>query len=149
MLDSMAMPGDARRHRALIVEDDEAIRRLVTKLLDRQNISVDSAPDGQTAIELLTSNEYSVVVLDLMVPGVNGFQIIEHLKRSGSSTPVAVVSAVSQQSLTDLDLDIVKIVVGKPFDVDELTKAIVSLCEDYEKREGMGHPPSAAGGVDA
>jgi DNA-binding response OmpR family regulator len=129
------MAGVARRHRALVVEDDEAIRRLLTKLLGRQNISVDSTSDGKMAIELLDANHYSVIVLDLMVPGANGFEIIEHLKRSGSSTPVAVVSAVSQRSLTDLDLDIVKIVVGKPFDGDELTRAIVSLCEEYSKEE--------------
>jgi DNA-binding response OmpR family regulator len=125
------MPG-AATHRALIVEDDESIRRLLTKFLDNQNIATECAADGQRAIELLASKEYSVVVLDLMVPGANGFEIIEHLKRSGSPTPVAVVSAVSQKSLTDLDLDIVKIVVAKPFDVDELTRAIVSLCNEYE-----------------
>ncbi|HEX7678788.1 MAG TPA: response regulator [Thermoanaerobaculia bacterium] len=129
------MAGVARRHRALIVEDDAAIRRLLTKMLGRQDISVDSASDGLTAIELLGANAYSVIVLDLMVPGANGFEIIEHLKQSGSSTPVAVVSAVSQRALTDLDLDIVKIVVGKPFDVDELTRAIVSLCEEYGNEE--------------
>ena len=88
------MAGVARRHRALVVEDDEAVRRLLTKLLGRQNISVDSTSDGKMAIELLDANHYSVIVLDLMVPGANGFEIIEHLKRSGSSTPVAVVSAV-------------------------------------------------------
>jgi DNA-binding response OmpR family regulator len=126
------MSGAAGSHRALIVEDDESIRRLLTKFLDQENISSECAADGQTAIELLASKEYSVVVLDLMVPGANGFQIIDHLKRTGSPTPVAVVSAVSQRSLSNLDLDVVKIVVAKPFDVDELTRAIVSLCKEYE-----------------
>lgn len=117
-------------YRALVVEDDPAIRRLVEKLLLRNHIAIDLASDGLQAMEKLRENTYSVVVLDLMVPEVNGFEIIDFIKKSGSRTPVAVVSAVSQQALTNLDLDIVKVVISKPFDVDEFTKAIVNLCKE-------------------
>ncbi|MBV8520191.1 MAG: response regulator [Acidobacteria bacterium] len=123
-------PTADERHRALIVEDDPAIGKLVEKLLKRQQIDVDVATDGRTAMEKLRSAPYSVVVLDLMVPEVNGFEIIEYLKRENVTTPVAVVSAVSQQALTKLDLDVVKLVISKPFDVDEFTKAIVALCRE-------------------
>jgi DNA-binding response OmpR family regulator len=71
-----------------------------------------------------------VIILDLMVPEVTGFDVIEHVKSQGITTPVAVVSAVSQQSLTRLDLDVVKLVMMKPFDVDEFTKAILQLCAE-------------------
>ena len=118
------------RHRALIVEDDPAIRRLVEKLLTRHHIDIDAAPDGSHAIRKLREGSYSVVVLDLMVPEVNGFEVIDFMKRQNLRTPVAVVSAVSQQALTNLDLDIVKLVISKPFDVDEFTKAILALCAE-------------------
>ena len=117
-------------YRALIVEDDPAIRRLVEKLLTRHKIQIDTASDGRTAMEKLRANRYSVLVLDLMLPEVNGFELIEFLKQENVPTPVAVVSAVSQQALTNLDLDIVKVVISKPFDVDEFTKAILKLCEE-------------------
>jgi two-component system response regulator (stage 0 sporulation protein F) len=117
------------RHRALLVEDDQGIRRLVERLLQRRGIEVDTASEGQTALDLLREKSYSVLVLDLMVPKVNGFEIIDFIKREKLDVPVAVVSAVSQQALTQLDLDIVKLVITKPFDVDEFTKAIVALCE--------------------
>jgi DNA-binding response OmpR family regulator len=117
-------------YRALIVEDDPAIRRLVEKLLKRHHIEIDTAGDGRTAIDKLRTNTYSVLVLDLMVPEMNGFDVIDFLKREGNPTPVAVVSAVSQQALTKLDLDVVKVVISKPFDVDEFTKAILQLCAD-------------------
>jgi two-component system, OmpR family, alkaline phosphatase synthesis response regulator PhoP len=117
-------------HRALIVEDDPAIRRLVEKLLTRSKVEIDTANDGRTAIEKLRHNRYSVIVLDLMVPEVNGFEVIEFVKRAKIKTPVAVVSAVSQQALTNLDLGIVKLVISKPFDVDEFTKAVIQLCQD-------------------
>lgn len=120
-------------HRALIVEDDPAIRRLVEKLLTRHKIEIDTAGDGRTAIDKLRTNQYSVMVLDLMVPELNGFDVIEYLKQSGTHLPVAVVSAVSQQALTKLDLDVVKVVISKPFDVDEFTKAVVQLCKESDE----------------
>lgn len=121
-------------YRALIVEDDPAIRRLVEKLLSRRNVEIDLAHDGRAAVEKLRHGRYSVLVLDLMVPELNGFEVIDFLKREDLKVPVAVVSAVSQQALTRLDLDIVKLVISKPFDVDEFTKAILALCA-----EGEGH----------
>lgn len=128
---------DANRavYRALIVEDDAAIRRLVAKLLGRHGIEVDVVADGRAAIDKLQESRYSVLVLDLMVPEVNGFEVIEFMKLASVTTPVAVVSAVSQQALTKLDLDIVKLVISKPFDVDEFTRAILRLCEEAEGDE--------------
>ena len=120
------------QYRALVVEDDPAIRRLVEKILKRKHIEIDAASDGRTAMEKLRSEQYSVVILDLMVPEVNGFEVIEFLKASGVRTPVAVVSAVSHQALTKLDLDVVKVVISKPFDVDEFTKAVLELCAEAE-----------------
>lgn len=117
-------------YRALVVEDDPAIRRLVEKLLRRHNVEIDTAGDGRTAIEKLRTNHYSVLVLDLMVPELNGFDVIDYIKSEGHRTPVAVVSAVSQQALTKLDLDVVKVVISKPFDVDEFTKAVLDLCKE-------------------
>jgi DNA-binding response OmpR family regulator len=126
--------GDQRLYRALIVEDDPAIRRLVSKLLARHQIEIDVAHDGREAVEKLDAQTYSVIVLDLMMPELNGFEFIEVLKERNIRTPVAVVSAVSQQALTNLDLDIVKLVISKPFDVDEFTKAILGLCAEAESQ---------------
>lgn len=112
------------------MEDDPAIRRLVEKLLRRQDLDIDVAVDGRTAVDKLRTERYSVLVLDLMIPEINGFEVIECIKNEGIKIPVAVVSAVSQQALRQLDLDIVKVVIAKPFDVDELSRAIVQLCRD-------------------
>ncbi|HEX6160109.1 MAG TPA: response regulator [Thermoanaerobaculia bacterium] len=124
-----------RKYRALIVEDDPAIRKLVEKLLSRKQMDVEIASDGRTAMNKLRERSFSVLVLDLMVPEVNGFEVIEFLKRENIRIPVAVVSAVSQQALTQLDLDVVKLVISKPFDVDEFTKAVVALCQESEHEQ--------------
>lgn len=126
----MTVTTPARPYRALIVEDDPAIRRLVEKLLSRRHIEIDTAHDGREAVNKLTAGTYSVLILDLMVPELNGFEVIEFLKRENMNIPVAVVSAVSQQALTRLDLDIVKLVISKPFDVEEFTKGVLDLCAE-------------------
>jgi DNA-binding response OmpR family regulator len=114
--------------RALVVEDDPAIRRLVEKLLQRRGIEIDTAQDGRQAIEKIRDGDYSVLVLDLMLPGATGYEIIDYIKSSGAKVPVVVVSAVSQQALSKLDLEVVKMVISKPFDVTEFTEAIESIC---------------------
>ena len=116
--------------RALVVEDDPAIRKLVEKLLTRKGIEIDTAADGTRALEKLRTGTYAALILDLMVPEVNGFEIIEFVKQNSPDLPIAVVSAVSQQALTNLDLDVVKLVIAKPFDVDEFTKAILALVDE-------------------
>jgi DNA-binding response OmpR family regulator len=118
------------RHRALIVEDDPAIRRLVEKLLTRRGVDIETARNGREAIGHLRDGDFCMVVLDLMLPELNGFELIDFLKREERHVPVAVVSAVSQQALVDLDLDVVKLVISKPFDVDEFTKGVVALCNE-------------------
>src|SRR5438445_12663753 len=115
-------------HRALVVEDDPAIRRLVEKLLQRRGIVIDTARDGKQAIEKIAATTYSVVILDLMLPEVNGYEVIEYIKKNGLRLPVAVVSAVSQQALSKLDPDVVKLIIAKPFDVHEFTEGIARLC---------------------
>ena len=132
---SSEAPANPRPPRALIVEDDPAIRRLVEKLLQRSGIEIDIAEDGRTAIQKIEAGSYSVVLLDLMLPEATGFEVIDFIKESGSQVPVAVVSAVSQQSLSQLDLDVVKLVIAKPFDVDEFTKAIVTLCREQNPED--------------
>ena len=129
-MDSAPAAPEGERPRALVVEDDPAIRKLVEKLLRRRGIDIDTATNGLDAVKLLRAHPYTVVVLDLMVPEMNGFQVIDFLKRENLRVPVAVVSAVSQQALTNLDLDIVKVVISKPFDVEEFTKAIMTLCSE-------------------
>ncbi len=100
----------------------------LAKLLVRRGIDVDTAKEGRQAIEKIRGGGYSVVILDLMVPEINGFEIIEYVKKNKIDVPIAVVSPVSHQALTELDVDVVKLVIPKPFDVHEFTKQIVKLC---------------------
>ena len=78
-------------HRALVVEDDPAIRKLVEKLLHRRGIAIDTAHDGKEAIAKIQRDGYSIIVLDLMLPEANGFEVIAYMKTNGVGVPVVVV----------------------------------------------------------
>src|ERR1041384_7545675 len=115
-------------HEVLVVEDDEAIALLIQTLLTRNGIAIDMATDGECALERLAAKRYAAIVLDLMIPGISGFDVIEYVKAKAIPTPIAVVSAVSQRMMRDFDPAIVKAVVTKPFDVDKFVETVRQLC---------------------
>jgi len=115
--------------RILVADDDQAIRQLVTTIMRREQLSVDSVADGAEAIEKLQEHEYAVILLDLMMPRVDGFGVIDYL---ASHPPlhkpvVLVITAYADQKFKQVDPNIVAGVLRKPFEVADLG-AIVRLC---------------------
>ena len=74
-----------RRWSALVVDDDPGIQGLFTTLLARNGFSVDCAPNGRQAFEYLRRGSYAVILLDLMMPEVNGFELIDRIERTSPS----------------------------------------------------------------
>ncbi len=68
------------RARVLVADDDRSIRQLVSTIVRRESFTVDSAADGLEAIENLKQHAYAVLLLDLMMPRMDGFGVIEWLK---------------------------------------------------------------------
>jgi len=107
--------------RVLVVDDEPAIRALVAKIVERAGLTVDTARDGADAIAQIESHPYSVVVVDLMMPNVDGYSLIEFVKHRGGNKPaIIVVSAGDPASLRQLDGSVVHSIVRKPFDIDVL-----------------------------
>lgn len=115
--------------RVLVVDDDQSIRSLVRTIVRRENIPVDEAADGQEAIEKLQARDYAVILLDLMMPRVDGFGVIAYLKANPPlrKPVVLVITAYADQKFKSVDADIVSGVVRKPFEVSELGN-VVRLC---------------------
>ena len=120
---------DFRDTRVLVVDDDQSIRQLVCTIVDREGFAVDSAADGAEAIDLLGKNSYSVILLDLMMPRVDGFGVIEYLKnhQDGPKPIVLVITAYADQKFKEVDPTIVAGVIRKPFEIAELGN-LVRLC---------------------
>lgn len=112
----------------LVVDDDAAIRTLVRALLERQGIVVDAVGDGASALRLLQSIQYDAIVLDLMLPGTNGFEVVRHLKNVSPEVldRVIVVTAAADRTLTDFDSAVVRKMLRKPFDIDDLVSEVLA-----------------------
>ena len=108
--------------RVLVVEDDAAIRALLATLLSHSGYACDFSPDGDDAVHRLRNAEYDAILLDLMLPGQFGFDIIRFLnaERPAMSPRVIVLTAASQATLHDFDESQVHTVMRKPFDIHQL-----------------------------
>jgi CheY-like chemotaxis protein len=126
--------------RVLVVDDEPAIRALVVRIVERAGLPADVARDGAEAIEMLEERPYAVLVLDLMMPKVDGFGLIDHIRNRGGDRPaIIVVSAGDSAALRQLDGSIVHSVVRKPFDVDVLSDLITAAAASSDEgnaREG-------------
>ena len=79
---------------ALLVEDDELVSRSIQRLLERHQIKVVTATDGQEALDLVDRTNFDIVLLDLMLPEVNGFQFLRALRHTDQEElPVVVVTS--------------------------------------------------------
>jgi CheY-like chemotaxis protein len=124
----------ASKGRVLVVDDEAAIRALVAKIVQRAGYHVDTARDGAEAIERLEESSYSVIVLDLMMPNVDGFGLIRHIKERGGPRPaLIVVSAGDSQTFRQLDGAVVHSILRKPFDIDVLGDLVDAAAKSMEE----------------
>jgi CheY-like chemotaxis protein len=128
--------------RILVVDDDDAIRTLLLTILRRRGLSVDTARHGAEALERLETCRYSVMLLDLMMPRVSGWQVLEEIaKYDPKQRPVVVVLTAGTEP-RDVDPSLVAGSIRKPFDV-ELLLDMIAACLTYSgSREQLpGCPP--------
>ena len=124
--------------RVLIADDDASIRGLLRVIAQRNALHADEAPNGVEALDLIDRNVYDVVLLDLAMPHLNGFDLIDLLHHKSRRPAVIVLTALSRSSFLGLDPAVVHCVIRKPFDVDLLMTLIVSAANAlYERREQL------------
>ena len=115
------------RKMVLIVEDDAATQQLLVALLRREKYDAAVAADGRRAIEMLETQTFHAVILDLMMPDVGGQEVIDFLAKDGRAVPVIVCTAAGPRVTDAIDSPLVKAIVRKPFDIDELINAVASI----------------------
>lgn len=124
-----------KANRVLIADDDPSIRRLLATLVRREGFEADVAVDGEEAIELLGRGHYKIILLDLMMPRVNGFGVVEHLRthQSDSKPLVFVISAYADQMYREVDTSVVSGVLHKPFDVTEVASLVKHVMRGWDR----------------
>lgn len=117
---------DNQEHGVLVVEDDPAIRRLVSMILLRQGYRVDLAADGLEAVIKLGVSDYDVIVLDLMMPNLDGFTFLNTLAASDPSRlrKIIVTSAASPSVIRERMEGSPFGVLPKPFDISDLISRV-------------------------
>ena len=84
--------------RILVVEDEKRLAEFIKKGLEEQKYSVDVAHDGENAEYLAMTNEYDLIILDILLPKKNGWEICESLRNAGMDIPILMLSALSEVS---------------------------------------------------
>ena len=131
------MIGKAAPLKVLVVDDEPAIRRFLRTSLTAGGYLVSEAENGATALEQLRRSTPEILVLDLGLPDIDGFDIIERLRGQGSAIPVVVLSSRSDETGKVKALDLgADDYVTKPFGIDELLARIRTAVRHRLQEEG-------------
>ena len=120
----------ATTHTALIVDDEEAIRYFLSEWLADFGFDCVGASSGQQALEALSGQEFDLMMLDVRMPGTDGFEVLRQVRERGLRTRVVILTAlgdpeVAGRALTSLGADAF---IGKPCSLDQLKSTIESVC---------------------
>jgi DNA-binding response OmpR family regulator len=134
--------------RILIVEDDPAIVMGLEDLLVGEGYLVDAARDGNQAIELYRSQRPDLVVLDIMIPEISGYEVCRQIRKRDAATPILMLTAKGQEpdKVAGLELGADDYVV-KPFGVSELLARIRALLRRSRGREARQYEELSFGDV--
>src|ERR1700674_5739248 len=130
--------------RLLLVEDDARIARFVAKGLREQAYAVDVSNTGDDALYQAAINTYDLVILDVMIPGRDGFEVCGELRKSGQRMPILMLTArdAVEDRITGLDRG-ADDYLTKPFEVRELLARLRALL----RRSAELHPPLVGAGA--
>ena len=114
--------------RILIVDDERALVEQLQKSLESQRYIVESAMDGEAALDKVFDTAYDLIILDIMMPKIDGLTVLEQLRQAGTNTPVLMLSAkgdvVDKVKALDLGADDY---LAKPFSLNELLARVRAL----------------------
>lgn len=131
------MTNAAAPSRVLVVDDEPAIRRFLRTSLTAEGYHVFEAEDGTSALEMLKRSPMDVLVLDLGLPDIDGFDIIRRLRDGGSAMPIIVLSSRTDESGKVQALDLgADDYVTKPFGVDELLARLRAALRHRLQQQG-------------
>lgn len=112
----------------LLVEDEQTLAEVITMNLELEGYMVQTFNNGKDALAEIQSNYYDLILLDVMLPGINGFEICERVRQQNKQTPILILSAKSgsDDKITGLSLG-ADDYLAKPFDLRELLLRVKAL----------------------
>lgn len=122
--------------RILVVDDDVAIRVLLQAVLRRLGFEVVLAEDGEVGLEMVSKEKFDLVLLDLMMPKVSGYEFIDTINREDEKPHIIVFTAAGQRGVARIPPDSVCDAILKPFDLEKFLEMIDRCLDGHE-----GEPP--------
>ncbi len=112
----------------LLCEDERELSNALRAILRHNNYTVDAVYDGEDALSYAEADEYDGIILDIMMPKMNGLEVLSTLRRHGNNTPVLILTAKSEteDKITGLDLG-ADDYLAKPFDMGELLARVRAI----------------------
>jgi len=111
----------------LVVEDDQVLRASFQQLLSYLFAEVDAAVDGQDALDQLAEKNYDIVLTDLRMPRMSGFQLLQEIRQQSPQQPIVVISAHEDEVLRR-ELAVYKVhYLSKPVILEELLKVVIPI----------------------
>jgi len=129
-------------HKILVIEDEPTLSRLLSYNLSQEGYETETVGDGAAGLQRAMDNAHDLVILDIMLPGLSGFEVLSKLRRRGIKTPVIILTARNAedeivQGLRDGADDYIT----KPFGVGELLARVSAV---LRRAKGDGQAPDAA-----
>jgi CheY-like chemotaxis protein len=120
------VPSTENGRRALVADDDPVARHLIGAVLKRHDIPYDEAENGADAVKQIKAHRYGLIFLDILMPRVDGWGVIDFLRRTRSegSPSLYVITGVKDQSISAADRDLVTGVIYKPLDPEEVERVV-------------------------
>jgi len=121
---------EAGRLRILVVDDQSSVRQLLTAVLEEDGHEIETAPDGESAIEKLKSGYHDLVIMDIRMPGIDGVQALERMVELAPQTGVVMMTAYAsvETAVKTLKLGAFDYIT-KPIDIDEVRAVIARFAE--------------------
>ena len=116
----------------LVVEDDHVLRASFKQLLSYLFAEVDAAVDGQDALDQLAEKNYDIVLTDLRMPRMSGFQLLQEIRQQSPQQPIVVISAHEDEAFRR-ELAVYKVhYLSKPVILEELLKVVIPICQSLQ-----------------
>jgi CheY-like chemotaxis protein len=120
------------RRQILVVDDDLSIRTLLRLIAERRGLTVDVAADGAEALQLLAERQYGLAIVDLMMPRVNGYELVNALSTFPHRPAVVIATAMTDSLIGLLDAQSIHSIIRKPFDIEMIGSLMTAIVAESQ-----------------
>ena len=136
------MKGNSKKSRVLLVDDEEDFLTASSRALQRRGLDVDVAPNGVTALEMVDTEQYDVIVLDVKMPDIDGIEVFRIIHHKHPGLPVILLTGHSSiDDAFQTSKDGIADYLSKPIDMDDMAARIREVVIQFRQRESEDREP--------